>query len=60
MVRRAWEGVKTRYWRGRVAGYCRGTAGGVDDADYLARPQGGTSAASTPQMLLALLEVQRL
>ncbi|MBI4025426.1 MAG: glycoside hydrolase family 88 protein [Verrucomicrobia bacterium] len=59
-VRRAWEGVKTRYWRGRLAGWCRGTAGAVDDAYYLARPQGGSSGASIAHLLLALLEIQRL
>lgn len=60
VVRRAWDGIKTRYWRGKLAGWCRGTAGALDDAYYLMRPQGGSSAATTPQLLLTLLEIQRL
>ncbi len=59
-VRRAWDGIKTRYWRGRVAGSCRGTAGAVDDAYYLARPQGGSSGSTTAHLLMTLLEIQRL
>ena len=60
MVRRAWAGVKTCIWRGRVAAWCRGTAGAVDDAYYLARPQGGSSSATPPHLLATLLEMQRL
>lgn len=56
MLRRAWEGLRSVYWRRGLAGNCRGTGTG-DEAYYLARPQGW---ATVPQIVMAALEAQRL
>ena len=57
MLRRSWEGLRTFYWRGGMAANCRGTATGVDEAYYLARPQGW---GRMPHLILAATEMERM
>ncbi len=57
MLRRSWEGLRRFYWRQGMAANCRGTATGVDEVYYLARPQGW---GRMPHMILATLELQRM
>ena len=57
MLKRSWEGLRRLYWRRGVAANCRGTATGIDEAYYIARPQGW---ARMPHLVLATVEMQRL
>lgn len=57
MLRRAWQGLHSLYWRKGLAANCRGTLPGATAAFYLSRPQGW---AWMPQFTLALAEKRRL
>lgn len=55
MLRQAWDGLRSLYWRGGLAANCRGTGVGVEPSYYLARPQGW---AWMPHLILAAVEMQ--
>jgi rhamnogalacturonyl hydrolase YesR len=57
MVERAWQGLKTRLWRGLPLAHCTGTSYMFDRQAYLARPQ--TRFLGHP-LLLALIERRRM